>query len=68
MNDARIISIDRALNDTFIEIKIESEIDDVSPESGFAVMLQSARKVITAAMRARNCFKFGLTVECVFQV
>ena len=68
MNDARIISIDRALNDTFIEIKIESEIDDVSPESGFAVMLQSARKVITAAMRVRNCFKFGLTVECVFQV
>ena len=69
MSDESVVSIERALSGSFTEIKITRKIsDDVTPEIGLGGLLQSARKVISAAIRVRNCFKFGLTVDGIFQV
>ena len=66
--NAHVVSVERALNNTFVEIKVLKNVSAVNPESGLATIVESAKKIILAALRKRNCIKFYLTCDGIFQV
>ena len=65
---AHVVSVNRAFNNTIVEVKVLKNVEDVNPDSGLVVILESARKIIEAALKKRNCIKFQLTCDGIFQV
>jgi len=63
-------NVTRALNDSVIEFKVrtlETQFNR-TPEEGLEVFLEGVDKIIEHFMQRRNCFKFQVTLDGVFQV
>ena len=63
-----VLSVTKALDNTFVEVKVLKQTSDVNPESALSTILESARKIIIGALRKRNCIKFSITCDGLFQV
>ncbi len=68
MTSENVVSLKRALNGAFVEIKISRDIADPIPENGLKLLLESASKVLNKAIQKRNCFKYYLICDSEFQV
>jgi len=63
-------NVTRALNDSVIEFKVRAPETQFNgtPEEGLEVLLGGVDTIIERFMQRRNCFKFHVTLDGVFQV
>ena len=63
------ITVKRALRDSVIEFSVYSlETLMPTPEEGLEVFWPSVRMILDQFSQRRNCFKFQVTFDGVFQV
>ena len=63
------ITVKRALRDSVIEFSVNSpETQMPTPEEGLEVFWPSVRMILDQFSQRRNCFKFQVTFDGVFQV
>lgn len=62
-------SVKRALSDSVIEYKVRApETQKTTPEVELEVLLESVDIILGHFIQQRNCFKFQVTLDGVFQV
>lgn len=63
------ITVKRALGDSVIEFSVNApETQMPTPEEGIEVFWPSVRTILDQISQRRNCFKFQVTFDGVFQV
>ena len=61
--------VNRALNDSVVEYTVRApETQNTTPEEGLEVLLEGVDIILGHFIQRRNCFKFQVTLDGVFQV
>ena len=63
-----MITVQKALDNTFYEFTLDNENTSVDPENGLNSFLTLSKRILVKCLQRMNCMKFYLVCNARFQV